>query len=590
MLKQKHTVEVEGMPLSFSTGTLAQRANGSVMVQSGDTVVFVSATMAKEVAPDQDFFPLTVDYREKFSAAGRFPGGYIKREGKPTEKEILTSRLCDRPLRPLFPSDFLNEVQIIGLLLSTDLKHESDILMVNGASAALMCSDIPWGGPIGCVRIAQVNGEFVINPTNNQQFDSDLDLIYVGTRDRALMIEGCADQLPEARFIEALHKAQQAIQPILDAHCVRCHAGGTLKDGRPAPFSLLGDEDHSVQGRAINARSGRRFSESYLRLTQYGNNKGAWCRWIGIQEGPEMLPPYFSGAAKSPLIAMFRARPEDRAEFHKDVAISEKEIKTLALWIDLLAPYCGDYVEDANWTPEERAEYEYAMAKRRLEDGFNAFNTSLKARADATGNASLGDESLNISFGGPEDKRAFKRGFLSRRLPSAARRDGALNVYRNVALNPRDVQGDEYEARIYPHASSNSEYGWLDEFAAKNAIDGKKENQGHGPEFPSWGPNLRCDLWLKIDFGCEVEIDKAVIYARADFPHDSWWRYGTLEFSDGSTEKIELVRTAEPQTFTFSPRRATWVKLTNLYPAETPLKWCGVTEIEFWGVTANSKE
>ena len=111
MLKQKYTVEVEGMPLSFSTGTLAQRANGSVMVQSGDTVVFVSATMAKEVAPDQDFFPLTVDYREKFSAAGRFPGGYIKREGKPTEKEILTSRLCDRPLRPLFPSDFLNEVQ-----------------------------------------------------------------------------------------------------------------------------------------------------------------------------------------------------------------------------------------------------------------------------------------------------------------------------------------------------------------------------------------------------------------------------------------------------------------------------------------------
>jgi len=229
MLKQKYTVEVEGMPLSFSTGTLAQRANGSVMVQSGDTVVFVSATMAKEVAPDQDFFPLTVDYREKFSAAGRFPGGYIKREGKPTEKEILTSRLCDRPLRPLFPSDFLNEVQIIGLLLSTDLKHESDILMVNGASAALMCSDIPWGGPIGCVRIAQVNGEFVINPTNNQQFDSDLDLIYVGTRDRALMIEGCADQLPEARFIEALHKAQQAIQPILDAQEALARQVGRVK-------------------------------------------------------------------------------------------------------------------------------------------------------------------------------------------------------------------------------------------------------------------------------------------------------------------------------------------------------------------------
>lgn len=217
MLQQKYSVRVNGMDLSFSTGTLAQRANGSVTVQSGDTVVFVSATMAREVAPNQDFFPLTVDYREKFSAAGRFPGGYVKREGKPTEKEILTSRLCDRPLRPLFPSDFLNEVQIIGLLLSTDLKNEPDILMVNGASAALMCSNIPWAGPIACVRVGQVNGEFIINPNNDQQFESDLDLIYVGNRTDALMIEGCADQLPEDRFIEALHFAQAAIQPILDA-------------------------------------------------------------------------------------------------------------------------------------------------------------------------------------------------------------------------------------------------------------------------------------------------------------------------------------------------------------------------------------
>ena len=109
MLKQKYSVSVNGMGLSFSTGSLAQRANGSVLVRSGDTVVFVSATMAREVAPNQDFFPLTVDYREKFSAAGRIPGGYVKREGKPSEKEILTSRLCDRPLRPLFPNDFLND-------------------------------------------------------------------------------------------------------------------------------------------------------------------------------------------------------------------------------------------------------------------------------------------------------------------------------------------------------------------------------------------------------------------------------------------------------------------------------------------------
>ena len=216
-MKEKYSVQVNGMDLCFSTGRLAQRANGSVLVRSGDTVVFVSATMAREVAPNQDFFPLTVDYREKFSAAGRFPGGYVKREGKPSEKEILTSRLCDRPLRPLFPADFLNEVQIVGLLLSADLKNEPDVLMVNGASAALMCSNIPWAGPIACVRIGQIDGEFIINPSNDQQFASDLDLIYVGNRTDALMIEGCADQLPEKRFIEALHFAQGAIQPILDA-------------------------------------------------------------------------------------------------------------------------------------------------------------------------------------------------------------------------------------------------------------------------------------------------------------------------------------------------------------------------------------
>ena len=217
MLSQKYSVKAEGLDLSFSTGAIAKLANGAVVVQSGQTMVLVTATMAPEVGENQDFFPLTVDYREKFSAAGRFPGGYVKREGKPTEKEILTSRLCDRPLRPLFPRGFLNEVQIIGLLLSADLKNEPDVLMVNGASAALMCSNIPWMGPIACVRIGQINDQFIINPSNDQQFESDLDLIYVGNKNDALMIEGCADQLPEDRFIEALHFAQKAIQPILAA-------------------------------------------------------------------------------------------------------------------------------------------------------------------------------------------------------------------------------------------------------------------------------------------------------------------------------------------------------------------------------------
>jgi len=166
---------------------------------------------------DRTFFPLTVDYREKFTAAGRFPGGYFKREGKPTEKEILTSRLCDRPLRPLFPKGFLNEVQVIGYLLSTDQVNEADVLMVNGASAAIMISDIPWNGPIGCVRLGQIDGEFVVNPTNEQMYDSTLDLIYVGSEKEMMMIEGSADQIPEDRFVEALEFAHEAIQDIIEA-------------------------------------------------------------------------------------------------------------------------------------------------------------------------------------------------------------------------------------------------------------------------------------------------------------------------------------------------------------------------------------
>lgn len=216
-MNQKYTVKVEGLDITLSTGTLALLANGSVTVTKGETTVFVSATAAANVKPGQDFFPLTVDYREKFSAAGRFPGGYFKREGKPSEKEILTCRLCDRPLRPLFPKGFLNEVQVISYLLATDQMNEPDVLVVNGASAALMISDIPWAGPVGCIRLGEINGEFVVNPTNEQMFESALDLIYVGNEREMMMIEGSAEQLPEARFVEALEFAHQAIQPIIKA-------------------------------------------------------------------------------------------------------------------------------------------------------------------------------------------------------------------------------------------------------------------------------------------------------------------------------------------------------------------------------------
>ena len=216
-MNQKHNVTAEKLGIQISSGTLAGLAGGAVTISMGETSLFVSATAAATLRPGQDFFPLTVDYREKFTAAGRFPGGYFKREGRPSEKEILTSRLCDRPLRPLFPKGFLNEVQVIGYLLSTDQVNEADVLMVNGASAALLISDVPWDGPVGCVRLGEIDGEFVVNPTNEQMYDSTLDLIYVGSEKEMMMIEGSADQIPEDRFVAALEYAHEAIQDIIGA-------------------------------------------------------------------------------------------------------------------------------------------------------------------------------------------------------------------------------------------------------------------------------------------------------------------------------------------------------------------------------------
>ena len=382
------------------------------------------------------------------------------------------------------------------------------------------------------------------------------------------------------RFQDAGFSFTRDVQPILDAHCVRCHTGEPGADGQ-AVFSLRGNTSTTPQGLEAVNNSGRLFSEAYLNLTQYGNHDGAYVKWLGIQEGPEMLPPYKSGAAKSPLIAMFRDK-ENRPDYHKDVQLDDRALRTLALWIDLLVPFCGDYVEENCWTAEERARYEYFQTKLALENGINEFNYALKRRAINEKNDALGNESRNIEFGGPLDKRTFMAGYLARRIPSVAKREGKFNEYRNVAYNPRDIQGDEFTLFQYPHATSNSEYAFLSEFAAKNVLDGKRDNRGHGPDFPSWGPNLRTDLWLKIDFGCDVELDKVVLYLRADFPHDAAWNSGTLEFSDGSKVEIALKETADPQSFEFPTKRTRYVKLTNL-KTDSPEKWHGVTEMECWG-------
>src|SRR6201984_39912 len=190
--------------LTIETGKLAKLADGSVAVRSGDTIILVAAVAATSVKEGQDFFPLTVDYREKAAAAGKIPGGYFKREGRPSEKETLTSRMIDRPLRPLFPQGYFYDTQIISILLSADGENDPDILAMNGASAALCVSDIPFAGPIGAVRVGRVNGQFVANPTHTERTQSDLDLVYVATENDVIMIEGAANQLPELEFFKAL--------------------------------------------------------------------------------------------------------------------------------------------------------------------------------------------------------------------------------------------------------------------------------------------------------------------------------------------------------------------------------------------------
>jgi polyribonucleotide nucleotidyltransferase len=206
-MQQKVTAQIGSLEITIETGKVAKLADGAVIVSCGDTMILASAVSATAIKEGQDFFPLTVDYREKAAAAGKFPGGYFKREGRPTEKETLTSRMIDRPLRPLFPQGYFYDTQIISILLSADGENDPDILAINGASAALSVSDIPFAGPIGAVRVGRINGQFVANPTHTERTQSDLDLVYVGTENDVIMIEGAASELPEAEFVKAMEFA-----------------------------------------------------------------------------------------------------------------------------------------------------------------------------------------------------------------------------------------------------------------------------------------------------------------------------------------------------------------------------------------------
>ncbi|MBF0593537.1 MAG: polyribonucleotide nucleotidyltransferase [Candidatus Omnitrophica bacterium] len=215
--------------LVIETGKMAKQAAGSVVVRCGDTMVLVAVCIAKHVRDGIDFFPLTVEYQEKTYSAGRIPGGFFKREGRSTEKEILTSRLIDRPLRPLFPEGLKNEVQIVATVLSADEQHDPDVLSIIGASAALMVSDIPFDGPISAVRIGSVDGNFVVNPTYAQRETSELDFIIAGDAEGIVMVEGEGKEIPEARIKEMFVFAHKALQASRDVQKELQKQAGKIK-------------------------------------------------------------------------------------------------------------------------------------------------------------------------------------------------------------------------------------------------------------------------------------------------------------------------------------------------------------------------
>src|SRR5215831_17381086 len=287
-MSEKITAQLGDKHIIIESGKLAKQADGAVTVQLGETIVIVAAVAATKAKEGQDFFPLTVDYREKAAAAGKFPGGYFKREGRPTEKEILTCRLTDRPIRPLFPKGWYNEVQVQTVVLSADGENDPDILSIIGASASLMVSDIPWAGPLGAVRVGRVNGKFIANPTHAEQAESDLDLVYVGNEKDVVMYEGSAKEITEADFNAALKWAQEVIQPLIVAQ--KELAAKTGKKKREITLKIVPDE---ILAEA-KALAGDRFVPALLTPGKL-NREGA-CNAIKEEVGAKLVEKF--GAEK----------------------------------------------------------------------------------------------------------------------------------------------------------------------------------------------------------------------------------------------------------------------------------------------------
>src|ERR1700739_1418738 len=256
-MKQEVTVELTGSKrLTFETGRLAKQASGAVVVTQGDNVVLATAVAAPEPKEGLDFFPLTVDYREYTYAGGRIPGGFIKREGRPSEREILTCRQIDRPIRPMFPKNFRNETQVIALVLSADKDNDPDVVGINAASAALALSDIPFGGPVGAVRVGQVNGEFVGNPSYTERPESPISITVVGTMDGIVMIESGASEVEESVVVDAIEFGHGEIKKIVAAINDLVSRAGKQRGAVTAP------EFDTAYYEALRAKIGERLKDA----------------------------------------------------------------------------------------------------------------------------------------------------------------------------------------------------------------------------------------------------------------------------------------------------------------------------------------
>ena len=204
-----------GKKLSLETGQIARQANGSIILRSGDTIILATAVAAKKVNPETDFFPLTVNYQEKYYSAGKIPGGYFKREARPTENETLISRLIDRPIRPLFPNSFRNETQVLATVLSYDKENDPEILAVIASSAALSISGLPFMGPVAAAKVGLVDGKFVLNPNKDEIKNSSLELVVAGTKDAVLMVESEASSLSEKQMLNAVKYGHDSFKDVI---------------------------------------------------------------------------------------------------------------------------------------------------------------------------------------------------------------------------------------------------------------------------------------------------------------------------------------------------------------------------------------